>query len=180
MIVIDRKAIRMVELAWLVTFPAELGHERAAIIAREYLHSMVVAINDKQETSMMVERQASREGEQAISLALFLGADRELDANITIKSIVSHLSQNDKEMISNSNLQTQEMKMKLSHTRHTRHERPTKQRATNQQEPIDEGTKNSTSPSLIPPSSHTREPLLLDDDDSRLVACPSEREIDWD
>jgi len=72
---------------------------------------MIVAINDKQETSMMVERQASREGELAISLASNLGADRELDASITIKSIVSHLSQNDKEMFSNSNLQTQEMKI---------------------------------------------------------------------
>jgi len=121
MIVIDRKAPWIDELAWLVAILAELGHERAAIIAREYLHSMIVAINDKQETSMMVERQASREGELAISLALFLGADRELDSSITIKSIASHLSsnpiqslslsQNDKEMISNSNLQTQEMKI---------------------------------------------------------------------
>jgi len=37
----------------------ELGHERAAIIiAREYLHSMIGRIGDKQETPMMVERQA--------------------------------------------------------------------------------------------------------------------------
>jgi len=58
---------------------------------REYLHSMIVAINNKQETSMMVECQAHRIVEHAISMALLLGADRELDSSITIKSIVSHL-----------------------------------------------------------------------------------------
>ena len=60
MIVIDRKAQWIVELAWLAAVVAELGHERAAIIiiAREYLHSMIGRIGDKQETSMMVERQA--------------------------------------------------------------------------------------------------------------------------
>ena len=46
MIVIDHKAQWMVELAWLVAFLAELGHERSAIIiiAREYLHSMISAV----------------------------------------------------------------------------------------------------------------------------------------
>ena len=33
MIVVDRKAPWNLELAWLVAFLAELGHERAAIIA---------------------------------------------------------------------------------------------------------------------------------------------------
>ena len=108
MIVIDREIPWVYELAWLVAILAELGHERAAIviITREYLHSMVPAIGDEQETSMMVERQASREVEQGISIALLLGADRELDSSITIKSIVFHLfhfnlslSHNDKEML---------------------------------------------------------------------------------
>jgi len=93
MIVVDRKAIWMVDLAWFVAILAELGHERAAIIiiTREYLHSMIAAINNKQETSMMVEHQAKRVVELAISIAFFLGADRELDSSITIKSIVFHL-----------------------------------------------------------------------------------------
>ena len=94
MIVIDREIPWIIELAWLVAVLAELGHERAAIIViitREYLHSMVPGVDDEQETSMMVERQASREVEQAISIASLLGADRELDSSITIKSIVSHL-----------------------------------------------------------------------------------------
>jgi len=104
MIVIDRKAIWTHELAWLLAVLAELGHERAAIIAREYLHSIVPAVSDEQETSMMVERQAKRIVELAINIASVLGADRELDSSITIKSIVSHLfqfniSHNDKEMI---------------------------------------------------------------------------------
>jgi len=62
MIVIDRKAIRIHELAWLVASLAELGHERAAIIiiAREYLHSIILAIYNEQEASMLVEHQASR------------------------------------------------------------------------------------------------------------------------
>jgi len=93
MVVIDRKAPWIPELAWLDAFLAELGHERAAIIiiAREYLHSMVASVRDEQETSMMVEHQALRAVELAISIALFLGADRELDSSITIKSVVFHL-----------------------------------------------------------------------------------------
>jgi len=91
MIMVDRKATWSHKLAWLVALLAELGHERAIIITREYLHSMIPAISDEQETSMMVEHQACWKVELAISIALFLGADRELDSSITIKSIVSHL-----------------------------------------------------------------------------------------
>ena len=123
---------------------------------------MVISINDEQETSMMVERQASRQGEQAILItAMLLGADRELDSSITIKSIVSYLflfnlslslSHSDKEMIQTAQTQRDE-EMKLSHTRHETRERhqASKQATSNkkQQEPIDEGTKNSTS---VPPS----------------------------
>ena len=77
MIKIDCKADRMVELAWLAAFLAELGHERAATIARAYLHSMFFFIDDEQETSMMVERQAKRVVELAISTAT-VHANREL------------------------------------------------------------------------------------------------------
>jgi len=94
MIVIDRNAGRKVELAWLPALLAELGHKPAVIIiiiTREYLHSIVVGISDEQETSRIVEPQANRQVELAISIAFLLGADRELDSSITIKSIVSHL-----------------------------------------------------------------------------------------
>jgi len=91
MIVIDRKAPWIVELAWLVAFLAELGHERAAIIAREYLHSTIGVVRDEQDISMMVEHQTYWYVELAIFSASFLGADRELDSSITIKSIVFHL-----------------------------------------------------------------------------------------
>ena len=81
MIVIDRKATWIFELAWLVAFLAELGHERA-IITREYLHSMIVGVCNEQETSMMVEHQATRHAQQAISTASMLGADREQEREI--------------------------------------------------------------------------------------------------
>ena len=91
MIVIDSNAERRLKLAWLVALLAELGHEREAVIAiaitRECLHSMVVGIDDEQETSMMVEHQAKRIVELAISIALLLGADRELDSSIAIQQL---------------------------------------------------------------------------------------------
>jgi len=68
MIVIDRDAPWMQELAWLVAFLAELGHERA-ISTREYLHSMIPGVGDDQETSMMVEHQARRHRTGTISTA---------------------------------------------------------------------------------------------------------------
>jgi len=134
MIVIDRKAIWTDELAWLVAILAELGHERAAIIiiTREYLHSIIHAINDEQETSMMVERQAESEEELAISIAFFLGADRELDSSITIKSIVSHLFH---------------FNLSLSHTRQERHQ-ASKQATSNKNQSMKE--QRTAPPSLKP------------------------------
>ena len=52
---------------------------------------MVIAIDDEQEISMMVERQASRIVELANIFAWLLGADRELDSSISAKRIVFHL-----------------------------------------------------------------------------------------
>ena len=52
---------------------------------------MIVAINDEQETSMMVEHQASRGAELAIGFAMLLGANRELDSSIGIKRMIAHL-----------------------------------------------------------------------------------------
>jgi len=138
---------------------------------------MIAIIGDEQETSMMVERQGLRPVEQAISIAWFHDADREqLDASITIKSIVSHLPTQSLTATKRcSKLQT--AKILLAHARHetrdtrhetrdTRHERetPSKQASNKQQEPIDEGTKNSTS--LRPVRDH--DPCLM-------LACPSNR-----
>jgi len=92
MIVIDRKAIGILELAWLRSYLAELGHERA-IVTREYLHSIVPAVRNEQDASMMVERQVKRHVELAIGIACLLGANRELDSSISIKkSVVCHRS----------------------------------------------------------------------------------------
>ena len=95
MIVIDHKVQWILELAWLVAFLAKLGHKRAAIITvitREHLHSMVVEINDEQETSMMVEIQAHRITEHAISIAGVPRANRELDSSIIIKVHLFHFN----------------------------------------------------------------------------------------
>jgi len=53
---------------------------------------MVANISDEQQTSMMVERQASRIEEHAISIVLSASPNRDLDSSITIKRSVSHLS----------------------------------------------------------------------------------------
>jgi len=103
---------------------------------------MVFFVDHEQEASTMVECQAKRIVEQAISIACFLGADRELDSSITIKSIVFHLflfnlflSHNDKEMIQAPNCSNQrDEDLKLSLTRDTRYERDTKQASNEQQE----------------------------------------------
>ena len=141
MIVIDRNAPWIHELAWSASFYAELGHSEAVsfiIIAREYLHSMIIRIDDEQETSMMVERQTSWKSEHAIGIAIFHDANRELDSSISIKSIASHVFQ-----------------FNLSKRQGDTRER--RQATSNEpNEPIDEGTKNSTSH----PPSH---PTLLAD-----------------
>jgi len=176
MIVIDRNIPLPQELAWLVAILAELGHERAAIIiAREYLHSMIPAIDDKQETSMMVEHQACRAEEQTIIFAMLLGADRELDSSITIKRIVFHLflfnlslslSPNDKEMIQAPNCSNQrDEDLKLSHMRHdTRDTRDTKQaskqRATRSNKNQSMKEQRTAPPSLNQPLPPSHEPLL--------------------
>jgi len=131
MIVIDRDAAWLLELAWLIALLAELGHEREAIIiTREYLHSMIPAISDEQETSTMVERQAHREIELAISIALLLDADRELDSSITIKSIVSHhllhfnpsLSQRQRDAPSSNDSNQRDEDASTAHERRERHQ----------------------------------------------------------
>ena len=97
---------------------------------------MVIAIDDEQEASMMVERQACRTIELPISIACFLGADRELDSSINSKRIVSHLfqlAQNDKE------LSDQQM-IRSNHTRdsHQTPKNPQTQSNTMQQDKSDD------------------------------------------
>jgi len=87
MIVLDRDAPEILELP----FRAELGPEQTTVITRKCLHSAIVAIDNEQETSMMVEHQACGIVELAIGITIFLGADRELDSSISIKSVVFHL-----------------------------------------------------------------------------------------
>ena len=162
MIVIDCKAPWILELAWLGALLSELVHEREPIVAREYLHSMIVAIGDEQETSMMVERQTSREVEQTISIALLAGADREqLDSrSIAINRIVSHPlrlnpthAQPRRETLEASNQEMALTRLKQPRERYRRNQ------ATKQQQ--DERRKQEQHHTQAP-NAHTREPLVLD------------------
>jgi len=56
-LIVDAHAKRIVELAWLNAFGAELEQERA-IDRRQYLHSMIVCISDDDSMSIMIDRDA--------------------------------------------------------------------------------------------------------------------------
>jgi len=53
----DAHSKRMLELAWLIAFGAELEQERA-IDRRQYLHSMIVGISDDDSASIIIDRNA--------------------------------------------------------------------------------------------------------------------------
>ena len=60
------------------------GHERA-VIRTEHLYAAVVGVRDEQEASVVIERQASCELEQACVTTRLLGTDRERDARISVE-----------------------------------------------------------------------------------------------
>jgi len=99
---------------------------------------MVVGVGDEQETSMMVERQASRIVEHAIGIAMLLGADRELDSRITNKSIVFHLFQFQLTTTKGCSKLRRDEDRKEAHSRDTRI--TPAQRSNRSNEPIDDGT----------------------------------------
>jgi len=55
--IIDAHHIRIIELAWLIAFLAELEQERA-IDRRQYLHSMIAVITHDESISIMIDRDA--------------------------------------------------------------------------------------------------------------------------
>jgi len=56
-LIIDAHSIRIVELAWLIAFLAELEQERA-IDRRQDLHSMIERISDDDSMSIIIDRNA--------------------------------------------------------------------------------------------------------------------------
>jgi len=56
-LVIDAYSLRIIELAWLSAFGAELEQERA-IDRRQYLHSMILGITDNDSVSIIIDRNA--------------------------------------------------------------------------------------------------------------------------
>ena len=53
-LIIDAYSSRILELAWLIAFGAELEQERA-IDRRQYLHSVVEAIRDDDSMSIIID-----------------------------------------------------------------------------------------------------------------------------
>jgi len=78
-LIVDACCLRMLELAWLIAFGAELEQERA-IDRRQYLHSMIVRVSDDDSMSIMIDRHSGRLGEVARSVAVL--ADREQERAI--------------------------------------------------------------------------------------------------
>jgi len=56
-LIIDAHSSRIIELAWLIAFGAELEQERA-IDRRQYLHSIVASISDDDSMSIIIDRNA--------------------------------------------------------------------------------------------------------------------------
>ena len=76
----DAQALRVIELAWLISFLAELEQERA-IDRRQYLHSLIVTISDDDSMSIIIDRNI-RWTLEISSLIILLVADREQEREI--------------------------------------------------------------------------------------------------
>jgi len=73
---IDAYSLRIVELAWLIAFLAELEQERA-IDRRQYLHSMIDGITDDDSMSIIIDRDASWKVELARLRSSLADAEQE-------------------------------------------------------------------------------------------------------
>jgi len=97
---IDACSLRIVELAWLIAFGAELEQERA-IDRRQYLHSIVAGISDDDSMSIIIDRNAGWTVELArlrSSLA-DLEQEREIDRRQERQSMVVGIGDDDAMMM---------------------------------------------------------------------------------
>jgi len=78
-LIIDAYSLRILELAWLMAFGAELEQERA-IDRRQYLHSMIAGVTDDDSMSIVIDRNARWILELARLRSLL--ADREQEREI--------------------------------------------------------------------------------------------------
>jgi len=99
-LIIDAYSSRILELAWLIAFGAELEQERA-IDRRQYLHSMIVGISDDDSMSIIVDRNAQWEIELArLRSSLADGEqEREIDRRQEHQSIVELIDDDDATMM---------------------------------------------------------------------------------
>jgi len=97
----DAHSFRIVELAWLIAFRAELEQERA-IDQRQYLHSIIAGISDDDSMSIIINRDAHRKKELArlrSSLAADREQEREIDRRQEHQSIVVGVDDDDAMMM---------------------------------------------------------------------------------
>jgi len=97
----DAQSLRILELAWLVAFGAELEQERA-IDRRQYLHSMIVGITDNDSMSIIVDRNAYWIVELAwsrSSLATHREQEREIDRRQEHQSMIGSIGDDDAMMM---------------------------------------------------------------------------------
>ena len=100
-LIIDAHSMRVVELAWLIAKRAELEQERA-IDRRQYLHSMIVGINDDDSMSIIIDRNAHWPVELArlrSSLVTDLEQEREIDRRQEHQSMVGGIGDDDTTML---------------------------------------------------------------------------------
>ena len=99
-LVIDAYSKRMLELAWLIAFGAELEQERA-IDRRQYLHSMIAGITDDDSMSIIIDRNACWNEELArLRPSLADGEqEREIDRRQEHQSMVVGIDDDDAMMM---------------------------------------------------------------------------------
>jgi len=90
----------MLELAWLIASRAELEQERA-IDRRQYLHSIIVGINDDDSMSIIIDRDAfwGVELSRLRSLLADLEQEREIDRRQEHQSMIEDIGDDDATMM---------------------------------------------------------------------------------
>jgi len=110
----DAHSMRIIELAWLIAFGAELEQERA-IDQRQHLHSVVASISDDDSMSIIIDRNACW-GVELTRLTSFVAdreQEREIDRRQEHQSIVAGIGYDDATMmlVDRNALRTVELKI---------------------------------------------------------------------
>jgi len=125
-LVIDAYSFRIVELAWLIAFLAELEQERA-VDRRQYLHSMILGITDDDSMSIMIDSNAwwTTELARLGSLVADREQEREIDRRQEHQSVVPGINDDDATMmlVDRNAMRIQELEISWSTMADARQER---------------------------------------------------------